>query len=102
MERRTFVKYTTAAGASLMLHPFSSMLAAGPGKKIRLAQVGTGHRGTGFWGKDLIKNFSGTIEFTGLYDINPGRAAFAQQLYGGISRFIIVLKRCWKNPGQTI
>lgn len=82
MERRTFVKYTTAAGASLMLHPFS-MLAAGPGKKIRLAQVGTGHRGTGFWGKDLIKNFSGTIEFTGLYDINPGRAAFAQQLYGG-------------------
>ncbi len=82
MERRTFVKYTAAAGASLMLHPFS-MLAAGPGKKIRLAQVGTGHRGTGFWGKDLIKNFSGTIEFTGLYDINPGRAAFAQQLYGG-------------------
>lgn len=82
MERRTFVKYTAAAGASLMLRPFS-MLAAGPGKKIRLAQVGTGHRGTGFWGKDLIKNFSGTIEFTGLYDINPGRAAFAQQLYGG-------------------
>ncbi|MFM2364050.1 MAG: hypothetical protein RLZZ316_2952 [Bacteroidota bacterium] len=82
MERRSFVKYTAAAGASLMLHPFSS-LAATPGTKIKLAQVGTGHRGTGFWGKDLLKNFGDSIEFTGLYDINPGRAAFAQQFYGG-------------------
>jgi len=82
MERRTFVKYTAAAGASLMLHPFSS-LAAGSGKKIRLAQVGTGHRGTSFWGTNLVKNFADTVEFTGLYDINPGRAALAQTLYGG-------------------
>ncbi|MGB3005050.1 MAG: Gfo/Idh/MocA family oxidoreductase, partial [Chitinophagaceae bacterium] len=82
MERRTFVKYTAAAGASLMLHPFSA-IAAGSDKKIKLAQVGTGHRGTGFWGKDLIKNFIDKVEFTGLYDINPGRAAYAQQIYGG-------------------
>lgn len=82
MERRTFVKYTAAAGASLMLNPFTS-LASGSGNKIKLAQVGTGHRGSGFWGKDLIKNFIDKVEFTGLYDINPGRAAYAQQLYGG-------------------
>jgi len=82
MERRTFVKYTAAAGASLMLHPFSS-LAAASGKKIRLAQVGTGHRGTGFWGVDLIKNFGEHIEFVGLYDSNPGRKLRAQKLYGG-------------------
>lgn len=82
MERRTFVKYTAAAGASLMLHPFST-LAKASGKKIRLAQVGTGHRGSGFWGQDLIKNLGDYIEFVGLYDINPGRLHRAQKLYGG-------------------
>jgi predicted dehydrogenase len=82
MERRTFVKYTAAAGASLMLHPFES-IASYRGDRIRLAQVGTGHRGSGFWGADLLKNFGNVIEFTGLYDINPGRAAYAKALYGG-------------------
>ena len=33
MERRTFMKFTAAAGASLMLHPFESF-AIPPGKKI--------------------------------------------------------------------
>ncbi|MEI9806847.1 MAG: Gfo/Idh/MocA family oxidoreductase [Bacteroidota bacterium] len=83
MERRNFVKYTAAAGASLMLHPFASLASSSPGTKIRLAQVGTGHRGSGFWGSDLLKNFAGNIEFVGLHDINPGRAAYAKQLYGG-------------------
>ncbi len=82
MERKTFVKYTAAAGASLLLHPFAS-LASPSGKKIRLAQVGTGHRGSGFWGKDLLKNFGEYLEFTGLYDINPGRKLRAQKEYGG-------------------
>jgi hypothetical protein len=41
MERRTFMKYTAAAGASLMLHPFEPF-ASNPAKKIRLALVGTG------------------------------------------------------------
>ncbi len=82
MERRSFVKYTAAVGASLMLHPFSS-LAKSTGKKIRLAQVGTGHRGSGFWGQDLIKNLGDYLEFVGLYDINPGRMQRAQKLYGG-------------------
>jgi predicted dehydrogenase len=82
MERGTFIKYTAAAGAALMLNPFE-MLATGTGAKIRLAQVGTGHRGTGFWGKNLLTNFKDVVEFVGVYDINPGRAAFAKELYGG-------------------
>jgi hypothetical protein len=56
MERSSFIKYTAAAGAALMLHPFA-LFANNAGKKIKLAQVGTGHRGTGFWGKDLMTNF---------------------------------------------
>lgn len=82
MERRTFVKYTAAAGASLMLHPFEVFGRPAAGK-IRLAQVGTGHRGSGFWGSNILKNFGDIIEFVGIHDINPGRAAYAQNLYGG-------------------
>ncbi len=76
MQRRKFLVYTAAAGAALMLHPFETF--AYNGKKIRLAMIGTGHRGTGFWGRDLLKKFSDVVEFTGLCDINPGRLAFAK------------------------
>ncbi|HSN60577.1 MAG TPA: Gfo/Idh/MocA family oxidoreductase [Ferruginibacter sp.] len=82
MERSTFIKYTAAAGASLMLNPFE-LFANSSGAKIKLAQVGTGHRGTGFWGKNLLENFRDTVDFVGLYDTNAGRAAFAKNLYGG-------------------
>ena len=82
MERGKFIKYTAAAGAALMLNPFE-LFANKNGAKIRLAQVGTGHRGSGFWGKNLLTTFPGLVEFVGLYDINPGRSAFAKELYGG-------------------
>src|SRR5256885_26967 len=54
MERRKFLGYTAAAGAAYMLHPFESFALAPGAKKIKLAQVGTGHRGSGFWGKELL------------------------------------------------
>jgi predicted dehydrogenase len=82
MERSRFIKYTAAAGAALMLHPFE-LFASHTGAKIRLAQVGTGHRGSGFWGKNLLDNFKDVVEFVGVYDINPGRATYAKNLYGG-------------------
>ncbi len=80
MERRKFLGYTAAAGAALMLNPFESF-ALPTGGKIRLAQVGTGHRGVGFWGSGLLKSFEGVIEFVGLCDINPGRLAYAKEVY---------------------
>jgi predicted dehydrogenase len=81
MERKTFVKYTAAAGAALMLKPFEGLAGFGD-KKVLLAQAGLGHRGTGFWGDSLLKNFPGLFEFTGVHDINSGRMARAQKLYG--------------------
>ncbi|HEX6848523.1 MAG TPA: Gfo/Idh/MocA family oxidoreductase, partial [Chitinophagaceae bacterium] len=77
MERRSFVKYTAAAGASLMLHPFTSF-AAGSDTKIKLALVGTGSRGSGFWGRNLAMNFP-NCEFVGLCDINPGRLEYVKK-----------------------
>lgn len=79
MERRKFLGYTAAAGAALMLHPFESF-AFTPGKKIKLALVGTGHRGSGFWGSTLLKSFGDVTEFVGLCDINPGRLAYAKDV----------------------
>ncbi|MBC7889453.1 MAG: Gfo/Idh/MocA family oxidoreductase [Ferruginibacter sp.] len=81
MERLKFIQYTAAAGAALMLHPFEN-LASASDKKIRLALVGTGHRGSSFWGKDLLKSFIYQVEFVGLCDINPGRLSYVQKTFG--------------------
>ena len=78
MERRKFLGYTAAAGTALMLHPFEGF-AFTPGKKLKLALVGTGHRGSGFWGSNLLKSFNEVVEFVGLCDINPGRMAYVKQ-----------------------
>lgn len=79
MERRKFLGYTAATGAALMLDPFKSF--ALPPQKIKLAQVGLGHRGSGFWGTNLIDNFKDVVEFVGLHDNNPGRMSHAKELY---------------------
>ncbi len=79
MERRKFLGYTAATGAALMLDPLKSF--ALPLQKIKLAQVGLGHRGSGFWGTNLVDNFKDVVEFVGLYDNNPGRMSRAKELY---------------------
>lgn len=79
MERRNFLKNTSlaAAGVALAQTPIPSF-ASGFAKK-RIAMVGTGHRGTGFWGETVVKNFSDVLEFVGLCDKNPGRMAWAKE-----------------------
>lgn len=65
------------AGIALAQTPLASV-AAGAAKK-RIALIGTGHRGTGFWGETVAKNFGDVVEFVGLCDKNPGRVAWAKQ-----------------------
>lgn len=48
----------------------------------RIAIVGTGHRGTGMWGKELIAGWSEELELVGLCDINPMRLARARDAMG--------------------
>ena len=79
MERRTFMKYTAAAGASLMLHPFAAF-AIKPGAKLKIALVGTGARGSSLWGNGLLRAFGEVVEFVGLSDINPGRLETVKKL----------------------
>lgn len=81
MKRRQFIHYTAASGAALLLHPLASL--AKPGEqKIKLAIVGTGHRGSGFWGKELLKNFNGHVEFVCLCDKNEGRVNYVKNDMG--------------------
>lgn len=81
MQRRTFIKNTSITSAGLLV---SSALPAfaSPTAKKKLAIVGTGHRGTGFWGKTVVDNYSDVVEFVGLCDNNPGRLEFAKNRMG--------------------
>ena len=48
----------------------------------RVALVGTGHRGTGTWGKELVRSFSDLVELVGLSDTNALRLERAQVAIG--------------------
>ncbi|SHI86857.1 Oxidoreductase family, C-terminal alpha/beta domain [Tangfeifania diversioriginum] len=77
MKRRNFLTTSAgvAAGATVLSSPVGAAVSAQ--RKKRLALVGTGIRGTGFWGKRVVENYSDIVEFVGLCDINPGRLQFA-------------------------
>ncbi len=81
MKRRSFLRNTTLASTGLLLAQ-TPLNAFAPAVKKRIVMVGTGHRGTGFWGKTLVDNYSDVIEFVGLCDINPGRLEFAKKRMG--------------------
>jgi predicted dehydrogenase len=79
MLRRKFIHHSAAAVAATLLS--DSLLAHTldlPKKKI--AMVGTGHRGTGMWGSEVINEYADSVEFVGLCDINPGRVKTAQKM----------------------
>ncbi len=67
-----------AATTAMPIHAFSF----GDDKKLRLVMVGTGIRGTGFWGRRLLQQYSDILEFVGLCDINPGRLEYGRQVIG--------------------
>ena len=54
----------------------------GTSKKLRIVLVGTGIRGTSFWGKRLVDEYSDILEFVGLSDMNPGRLEYAKKYIG--------------------
>ncbi len=48
-------------------------------RKLKVVLVGTGIRGTSFWGKRIVDNYSDIIEYVGLCDNNPGRLDYAKK-----------------------
>ena len=60
-----------------------SMAAGAQGRKrLRMALVGTGSRGTHTWGKPVVDGFSDVVEIVGLCDINGKRVKASQALIG--------------------
>ena len=81
LSRRDFVKTAgTVAAASLVLP--TSGLATVSAPRRRYALVGTGDRGTGMWGRNLIQKYADVVEVVGLCDINPKRVAASRELMG--------------------
>lgn len=77
LDRREFLQHSSLAAGSLLVPSISKPIA-----KKKLALVGTGDRGTGFWGKNILTNYGDIVEFVGLCDINPGRVEFAKSFIG--------------------
>ncbi|MDD4661448.1 MAG: twin-arginine translocation signal domain-containing protein, partial [Massilibacteroides sp.] len=87
MSRRDFLASTGAIAGTALITPSelnAEMLnnTINTVKKTKIALIGTGSRGCGMWGQDLVKRYPDLIEFVGLCDINPGRLAFAKEYIG--------------------
>ena len=83
--RREFVQLAGGAAAASLIGAPTSLEARLPGKRAarrRYAIVGTGHRATGMWGKDLATRYGDVLEFVGLADVNPKRAEAGRALIG--------------------
>ncbi|MBD3289604.1 twin-arginine translocation signal domain-containing protein [candidate division KSB1 bacterium] len=61
----------TASSPAIAFSSFSK-------NKKRVALVGTGSRGSGMWGRQIVEDYSDVAEMVGLYDINKKRAEYAK------------------------
>ena len=76
--RRSFITSVSMLAIGTTLN--ASILNFGLGnKKLKVVLVGTGVRGTSFWGRRLVEEYSDILEFVGICDINPGRLAYAKK-----------------------
>ena len=79
-DRRDFVKTAGAAAAGVWMGGGGRVSAISA--RRRYAIVGTGHRATGMWGKDLAERYAAEVEFVGLCDKNAKRAEAGRRLIG--------------------
>jgi len=81
IDRRDFVKTVGSAAAGVLVAG-ALPVTARPNARRRYAIVGTGHRATGMWGKDVAERYSAELEFVGLCDKNSKRAEAGRKLIG--------------------
>jgi len=85
INRREFIEKGTKLTlgiSALGLISNNSFAAREPGKKLNIALVGTGSRGTRTWGKDLMIQYPDQLDMVALCDINPKRLDFAKRYIG--------------------
>jgi predicted dehydrogenase len=81
MNRRKFIAGSGAALAATACSA-SNLSSAADQRKLRMAIVGTGSRGSFTWGREVVQNFSDVVEIIGLCDHNGKRVEAAKQLIG--------------------
>ncbi|GAA5225194.1 Gfo/Idh/MocA family protein [Membranihabitans marinus] len=77
LNRRSFLEAVSMLAAGTMLTVPAQ--AFGLNRKLRVVLVGTGVRGTSFWGKRLVDQYPNVLEFVGMADLNPGRLEYAKK-----------------------
>jgi len=81
VSRRDFVRAAGSAAVATLAAP-GGLFASPAQAKRRYAMIGTGDRGTSMWGADVVRRYGDVLEFVGVCDINPKRAALAPSLIG--------------------
>ena len=71
LPRRGFVALAAAAALPGVAQP----------RRLRIAQVGTGGRGT-HWGRDIVQNYAEVAQIVGLCDINAKRIEASKEMTG--------------------
>ena len=82
LTRREFVRTAANTAAATSLLSTSCSWSSDSTRRRRYAIVGTGDRGYRMWGRPLVQRYSDILEFVGLCDTNPKRAAVAGDLIG--------------------
>ena len=77
VSRRSFLNSVSMLAAGSMVN-LPSWAFGKNGAKLKVVLVGTGVRGTSFWGRRLVEQYPELLEFVGLCDINPGRLEYAK------------------------
>lgn len=86
LTRKDFIRTTSGAMAGTVLAsnafgaPFANR--SSNVQKRKIALVGTGVRGTSFWGRTIRERYGDITEFVGLCDINPGRLEYGKNYIG--------------------
>lgn len=87
--RRNFLAASGLLAGSTLFNPnevlhAASQTALSPiaGKKTKVALIGTGSRGCGMWGRDLVERYSEQLTFVGLCDNNSGRLQTGKEYIG--------------------
>ncbi|RIJ48037.1 gfo/Idh/MocA family oxidoreductase [Maribellus luteus] len=82
IDRRKFLAAvgTIAAGVAIS-NPIRAAINAS-GEKLKVVLIGTGVRGSEFWGKRLVDEYGDVLEFIGLVDHNESRLQYAATFIG--------------------
>jgi predicted dehydrogenase len=81
ISRRAFIACGGAALAATAISVAHPLAEAQP-RRLRMALVGTGNRGSLTWGQDVVKGYSDVVEIVGLCDKNSKRVEAAKKLIG--------------------